>query len=216
MSFDPYLRPSGILHNTLGIDDPVVLTRVEANAVLRSCVILFRRPDVMLATWDLRHLQRLHRLLFGSIYPWAGDLRTIDIAKDTTRFANAEYLQAAAADTFGRLLDPRGRLQGLDRNDTVSAASALLAELNLLHPFREGNGRAQRAFLQLLVLETGSVLRWDHVTPQENVAASIRSVTDDDAFTEILDRILEPADTISLPPLSPQRTRGIDPPRPPR
>ncbi len=216
MSFDPYLRPSGVLRNTLGLDDAVALTRLEANAVLRGCVVMFRRPDVVAASWDLGHLQRLHRLLFGSIYPWAGELRTIDIAKGTTRFANAGYLQTAAADTFGRLLDPRARFQGLDRDDTVLAASALLAELNLLHPFREGNGRAQRAFLQLLVLETGSVIRWDRATPEENVAASIRSVSDDDAFVDILDRILEPADAISLPPVNPRKGRGVDPAGPSR
>lgn len=128
------------------------------------------------------------------------------------RFANAEYLEDAAGDTFRRLLDPSVRLRDLDRMAMLARASALLAELNLLHPFREGNGRAQRAFLQLLVLETGSVLRWDRITAEQNITASIRSVTDDDAFVGLFDQILEPADGVDLPPFNPTRYQRPEPP----
>jgi cell filamentation protein len=169
---DPYLRPSGVLHNEHDIDDAATLARLEANAALRGALLLFRRPGAVPATWDLDHVRGIHRLLFGPIYPWAGELRTVDVVKGTTRFANAEYLQDAATDMFRRLLDPSARLRGMDRTAMVARASVLLAELNLLHPFREGNGRTQRAFLQLLFLETGSVLRWDRITADQKVWGS--------------------------------------------
>lgn len=212
MTQDPYLRPSGVLQNTFDLDDVATLARLEANAALRGAMVLFRRPGVVPATWDLDHVRGIHRLLFGSIYPWAGELRTIDVVKGTTRFANAEYLEDAAADTFRRLLDPSIRLRARDRMAMVARASALLAELNLLHPFREGNGRTQRAFLQLLVLEAGSVLRWDRITAEQNITASIHSVTDDDAFVDLFDQILEPADGVEVPPLNPRRPEGTEPP----
>lgn len=212
MTHDPYLRPSGVLENTYDIDDPVALARLEANAALRGAMVLFRRPSVVSATWDLDHLRAIHRLLFDSVYPWAGELRTVDIVKGTTRFANAEYLDRAAGDTFGRLLDPSVRLRELDQSAMLARSSALLAELNLLHPFRDGNGRTQRAFLQLLVLETGSVFRWDDVTAEQNIAASIRSVTDDDAFVAMFGQILETADGIEVPPLNMRASRRREPP----
>lgn len=137
---------------------------------------------------------------------------TIDIVKSTTRFANAEYFESAAGDTLRRLLDPSVRLRDLDRSAMLARSSALLAELNLLHPFREGNGRTQRAFLQLLVLETGSVLRWDRITAEQNIAASIRSVTDDDAFVGLFGQILEPVDGVELPPLNPSTPGRYAPP----
>lgn len=213
MTQDPYLRPSGVPQNTFDLDDVATLARLEANAALHGAMVLFRRPGVVPATWDLNHLRGIHRLLFGSIYPWAGELRTIDVVKGTTRFANAEYLEDAAGDTFRRLLDPSIRLRARDRMAMVARASALLAELNLLHPFREGNGRTQRAFLQLLVLETGSVLRWDRITADQNITASIRSVTNDDAFVDLFDQILEPADRVEVPPLNPSQARRPEPPR---
>jgi len=209
---DPYLRPSGVLQNAHDLDDAATLARLEANAALYGAMVLFRRPGVVPGTWDLNHLRGIHRLLFGSIYPWAGELRTIDVVKGTTRFANAEYLEDAAGDTFRRLLVPSIRLRARDRMAMVARASALLAELNLLHPFREGNGRTQRAFLQLLVLETGSVLRWDRITADQNITASIRSVTNDDAFVDLFDQILEPADGVEVPPLNPSQARRPEPP----
>ncbi|MEO6654352.1 MAG: hypothetical protein ABIP17_17060 [Ilumatobacteraceae bacterium] len=79
------------------------LARLEANAALRGAMVLFRRPSVVSATWDLDHLRAIHRRSFGSVYPWAGELRTVDIVKGTSRFANAEYLDRAAASWASRL-----------------------------------------------------------------------------------------------------------------
>lgn len=192
MTTDPYLRESGVLDNLLGLDDAEHLAQAEALAVFVRAMAMYRRP-VVLATWDLDHLCAVHRWLFGDVYAWAGELRTIDIVKGETRFASAEFLDVAGRDLFGRRLDPVTRFRGLDRSGFVVAASGLLAELNLLHPFREGNGRAQRAFLQLVAADAGWLLDWSQISPEENRYASERSIADDAAFVGLLDRALRPS-----------------------
>lgn len=198
---DPYLTPTGVLANRPGITDPGRLAAYEAAAVLEATVVLAAQPDIVAATWDLDHLCRLHAWLFGAVYPWAGQLRTIDITKGDTRFANAQYLNEAGTDIFTRRLDSGRRYQDLTRDQFLTASSALLAELNVLHPFRDGNGRTQRAFLQLVANDAGRLIDWSRITPEENLAASRAAVTDDDAFVTLLDRATQPLD--------------IDPPRPP-
>lgn len=86
----------------------------------------------------------------------------------------------------------------------------LLADLNALHPFREGNGRAQRAFLQLLARDAGYQLRWGDVDPSENVAVSTAAMSDSDAFGPLLERILVSA-SVELP-IAALRLPRVDPP----
>jgi hypothetical protein len=103
---------------------------------------------------------------------------------------------------------PPCRSSGRCRSPTCCAApnhdgscrprGRLLADMNALHPFQEGNGRAQRAFLQLLARDAGYHLRWGDVEPAENMAASEAAMSDPDAFGPLLDRILVPA-AVALP-----------------
>ncbi len=99
--------------------------------------------------------------------------------------------------TPGRQLFDRlcadGQLRDLNRADFVTAAGRLLSDLNALHPFREGNGRVQRIFLQLLANAAGWQLDWASVDRSENDALSIAAMADRDAFAPLIDRILHPA-----------------------
>lgn len=189
MTADPYLRPSGVLDNLLGLDDAEALVRAEARIVVARELLLYRSNAVP-ATWNLDHVCAVHRWLFGDVYAWAGQLRSIDIVKGATRFASAEFLESAGRDLFRRRLDPRARWRSMERTRVVSECSGFLAELNLLHPFREGNGRTQRAFVQLLAVDAGWLVDWSSISPEENEAASERSIADDDAFAPLLERAL--------------------------
>lgn len=192
MTADPYLRPSGVLDNLLDIDEPEALARAEARAVVARELVLYRSP-VVSETWDVDHLRAVHRWLFGDVYSWAGEFRRIDIIKGETHFASVEFLESAGSDLLRRRLDPGRRLRRLDREGSIRECSGLLAELNLLHPFREGNGRTQRASIQLVAADAGWVIDWSQIAPPENVAASERSIVDDDAFVPLLDRaVLRP------------------------
>lgn len=95
--------------------------------------------------YDLAHLQAFHRFIFGNVYDWAGQLRTVSIGKGHL-FCLSQHIEPSAADVFERLADS-GYLRCRKLEDFLDGVSELLGDINALHPFREGNGRTQRAFL---------------------------------------------------------------------
>ncbi|MFC1407146.1 MULTISPECIES: Fic family protein [Streptacidiphilus] len=169
---DPYLDPeSGILRNSLGITDGKELAAAEADITSARLTRLLERP--IAGTWDLAHLQALHREVFGSIYPWAGQLRTVEIGKDTG-FCPVQNIEGFAADIF-RKLARADHLRGLDQGTFSAKAADLYGDVNALHPFREGNGRTQRAFLGQLATAAGYTISWSRMDPERNRLASIAS-----------------------------------------
>ncbi|HEX5496319.1 MAG TPA: Fic family protein, partial [Mycobacteriales bacterium] len=119
----------------------------------------------------LSHLQRIHEAIWGELYPWAGEIRTIGIAKDGVTFCPVTDIPDAADHTFGRLA-AENTLRGLGFDPFVERLTAYHGAVNYLHPFREGNGRAQRAFLGQLAREAGYDIRWDRLDPVVNDYAS--------------------------------------------
>ena len=183
---DPYVdSATGVLRNRLAITDADQLARVEAHLAFHAEIRLYAAGTTF-RRYDLPALKAVHRQLFVDVYDWAGELRTVDLAKGATTFARARHLRPAAEQVFRRLARD-GLLRDLDRPRFARAAGRLLADLNALHPFREGNGRAQRAFLQLLARDAGYQLRWGDVDPSENVAVSTAAMSDSDAFGPLLD-----------------------------
>ncbi len=212
---DPHLDPaSGVLRNRLGITDAVELARAEAHiAASRELQLLVERPK--LGRFDLAHLQRLHHWLFASVYDWAGELRTINVSKDTTVFALAQHLQAQG----GATLDPLqggAALRRLDRGRFCERAGRVMGDLNALHPFRDGNGRTQRCFLQQLARQGGWEIAWAHVDPAENLATSRAVMGDPGAFGPLLERVVSPAGTLALEDLVVDPDEGDRGPSPDR
>ncbi len=154
-------------------------------------------------------LQLVHRRLFGALYPWAGELRTVDISKGHSPFVRAQHLRTASDQLFAKFARDN-QLRGLAPGDFAAGAARLLADLNALRPFREGNGRAQRAFLQLCGNHAGRQLRWCDLDPIENTAISEAAMSDPTAFAPLLRRLMPPA----APRLAPPRLRlaSDDPP----
>jgi cell filamentation protein len=206
---DPYVDPAtGVLRNRLAITDADQLARAEAHLAFHAEIRLYAAGTTF-RRYDLPALKAVHRQLFADVYDWAGELRTVDLAKGASTFARARHLRPAAEQVFRRLARD-GQLRDLDRPRFARAAGRLLADLNALHPFREGNGRAQRAFMQLLARDAGYQLRWGDVDPSENVAVSTAAMSDSDAFGPLLERILVPA-SVELP-IAALRLPSVDPP----
>ncbi|WP_457034399.1 Fic/DOC family protein [Kitasatospora sp. P5_F3] len=171
---DPYADPaSGVLRNRLGIIDSQGLAAAEADITAARLTRLAEKP--IPGRYDLAHLQAFHRETFGSIYPWAGEIRSIEIAKGNTRFCLVRMIPDFAADTFGRLARRQDHLRGLDRDSFLTGLADLYGDVNALHPFREGNGRAQRAFLGQLAADAGHPIDWTRLDPDRNTLASIAS-----------------------------------------
>lgn len=123
---------------------------------------------------DYPHYQAIHHHLFQDVYDWAGQPRAIRTGKGSNWFCHPEHIQAEAERLF-RWLAERDHLMGLDMQGFPSDAAYFLSELNAIHPFREGNGRAQLAFLKLLTLNAGRSFNDDVLEPQRTLSAMIES-----------------------------------------
>lgn len=192
MSDDPYLIPgTDCLKNLLGIRDPATLTKAEynlsANRAQSLADALGPNPGFNLDT-----LKAIHRHLFQDVYEWAGKLRSVDITKGDSHFAPAMRIEAYAPNVFDALAK-ENHLKGLSREAFAQRAAHHFAEVNALHPFREGNGRAQKEFFRVLAERAGHSLDWSRVDPGEYLAAcreSFHSSPDRLArvFAQALDR----------------------------
>jgi len=176
MPGDPYRDlVTGVLFNKLGLSTAAGLEAAEREITHAALILLYESP--VTPTYDLRHLCEIHRRIFGDIYDWAGQIRTVAIAKGAM-FCLPQYIQSSAAVIFNELRE-EGSLRGLDRDAFTGRLGHYLGEVNALHPFREGNGRAQRAFFGQLAREAGYTLAWQHLDPVRNIEASAASLRGD-------------------------------------
>ena len=160
MPGDPYSDPvTGVLYNKLGLSTAAGLEAAEREITHAALILLHESP--ISASYDLPHLREIHKRIFGDIYEWAGQIRTVAMAKGAM-FCLPQYIDSSAAIIF-RELHGEDCLRGLSRDAFVGRLAyylgevntLYLGEVNTLHPFREGNGRAQRAFFAQLARGTG-------------------------------------------------------------
>jgi cell filamentation protein, protein adenylyltransferase len=189
---DPYVYPdSSCLRNRLGIRDPAALARIEAN---QTAIILAQLARVRLVgRYDLAHLRAFHRRIFSDIYTWAGELRTVPIAKEQSLFALPEHIEPYLQRVFCELAG-EGFLRERSHEQFVDRITHYHAELNAVHPFREGNGRTRRAFLAQLARDAGYHIAWVRLHADRNVEASRASLHgDNQLLREMLNELVEPA-----------------------
>ena len=172
---DGYVYPGGdVLINRFGIRDEGRLAEVERAISGVRYAELEERP--IPGGFDLDHLRAIHRHLFGDIYPWAGKIRTRGfLSKGGSIFCLPEFIPSYAEELFGNLAKER-HLQGLGREAFVERMAFYIAEINALHPFREGNGRTQRAFANQLARNAGWELNLKDIDPRELCDAYIESM----------------------------------------
>jgi cell filamentation protein, protein adenylyltransferase len=187
MPEDPYSDPvTGVLYNKLGLGTAAGLEAAEREITHAALILLDESP--VSPSYDLPHLQEIHKRIFGDIYEWAGQIRTVAIAKGAM-FCLPQYIDSSAAVIFGELHD-EDCLRGLRRDAFVGRLAHYLGEVNALHPFREGNGRAQRAFFGQLARDAGFALAWQHLDPARNVKASAAIMRGDpEPMREMLDAL---------------------------
>jgi len=174
MAEDPYVYPgTAVLRNNLEIHDPQELSQAEADIVGLALRALADEP--LPGGYDLAHWQAFHRRIFGGLYPWAGELRTVQIAKPSAFYARPEHIAAYAQGIFTELARER-RLQGLDRGAFLERLTHYHAEMYAVHPFREGNTRSLRAFLGQLAGHAGYRIAWESLDHEQSFAANVRSL----------------------------------------
>jgi len=186
---DPYTDPvTGVLRNELGLGAAAELKAAERE-ITHAALILLREAPVRPA-YDLPHLCAVHRRIFGDIYDWAGQVRTVAIAKGSL-FCLPRYIGPSAAEIF-RQLGNENFLRGLERDAFLDRLTFYLGEVNAVHPFREGNGRTQRAFFEQLADDAGFTLAWQHLDAARNIAASAAIMRGDAApMRKMLDELVQ-------------------------
>lgn len=174
---DPYLIPgSTCLANLLGIKETGLLVEAEAQISAAAHAELIRLP--LVPTFDLDHLCRIHRHLFGDIYLWAGSLRNTEIGKGGMLFLPWKLIETESSDIFAQLHEER-LLQGLAIQDFAVRAAYYLGRINAIHPFREGNGRTQRIFLDQLAELSGYGFVWSAVSGEQMALACRQARSED-------------------------------------
>lgn len=169
---DSYCYPgTQILRNRLGIVDEANLNQAERDVSASAA----NEIEYCLPPYDLAALQKIHRQLFDELYDWAGEIRTIDISKDTTRFCTASRVAPEANKLFAACAKTDW-FAGLDRNALIGAVAELFGDLNMVHPFREGNGRAQRILFEHIIIYAGYEISWWGIGPREWAQANIDAV----------------------------------------
>uniref|UniRef100_UPI0035D13581 Fic/DOC family protein n=1 Tax=unclassified Bartonella TaxID=2645622 RepID=UPI0035D13581 len=171
---DPYTDPkTGVMYNRLGIKDKATLRSLEsAFAYIRSYEL---DSTPIRGKFDLKHMKDIHKKLFGDVYEWAGEIRSIDITKGGSLFAYHHQIESYAPKITQQLAKEQ-YLRGLDADKFSQRAGYYMGEINALHPFREGNGRTQREFIGQLAREAGYNINWDGITREEMTKASIEAL----------------------------------------
>ena len=153
------------LENKLGITNSAELAREEERISKKIAVELFESGSLdKLAPGRFASLQAIHKALFEDIYDFAGELRTVNLAKGNFRFAPLMYLEAAL-----------GNIDKMPQS-TFDEIIEKYVEMNIAHPFREGNGRSTRLWLdQMLKAGIGQVVDWSRVDKEDYLLAMERS-----------------------------------------
>lgn len=168
------------LENKLGITDSAELAREEEMRSKKKAIWLFE--EGILDTLDagsLATLKEIHKILFGEIYEFAGEIRKVNLAKGNFRFAPLMYLEAALAN-----------IEKMPQSDYDEIIEKYV-EMNIAHPFREGNGRSTRIWLDLILKkELGQVIDWSRVDKEDYLSAMERSPVKDIEIKHILKQAL--------------------------
>lgn len=198
---DPYLYPdTGVLKNIPGIRDPQTASRFERRETLVRRRELERAP--VEGAFDLAHLREIHRRLYQDVWEWAGQVRTVVITKGSSTFLHPSRIEMAFANIHETLRDAALLNDpNISHDDFVKQTANLLEQVNYVHPFREGNGRTQRAYLDQIAALSGRTLAWRNIGRIENERASVRAFNEGSGapFEPLIEEILKPPlDGLSL------------------
>jgi cell filamentation protein len=149
---------SSVLKNKLGLQNQEELDAFEADITALRIIALDNNP--VDGEFDLEHLKKIHFEVFQDIYEWAGKIRTVDIWKNESHFANIRMIDSAANRVFTDLAK-ENFFEGKDLEFVAKRLAHYLSELNVLHPFRDGNGRTQRIFISQLAQRAGYALNYE-------------------------------------------------------
>jgi cell filamentation protein len=174
------------LRSRFGIKNISRLDRVERKFVAQRIA-----EGVPGGKFDLAHLRAIHRHLFQDIYEWAGELRTVEINKGGQQFQFRQYIQTGMVHVHRRLVQSKF-LRRLSRHDFSHDVAVIVGDVNYIHPFREGNGRAQLQYLKQLAAQASHDLDLARLHPVAWIKASTAShATDYSMMADLIEAAVE-------------------------
>lgn len=175
---DYFTEYDEILENELGISDPELLKQAETDIVFVRLTELMQMP--VQGAFDFNHLKAIHKHLFSDIYQMAGKVRTVNLAKGNSVFCYAENIETMQQGIFSQLKNDH-YFADLDIDSFSQKLADISGDLNALHPFREGNGRAIRCFLIQLADHAGYDLQFERTDRVTLLNANISAFNGDTA-----------------------------------
>jgi cell filamentation protein len=169
-------------NNLLGVKTIEELEEAEAFAFSLRAAQLERTENVI-DSFTEEHFKKLHYHLFQDIYPFAGQFRDVQLMKGNTRFCQAQYISTYSSDLFNQL-NKESMWNSLD--EAANRLAYFKSELNMLHPFREGNGRIIRIFIRAFALSKGVQWEYENIDRDVYIQAMIQSVTNTEALKKLL------------------------------
>ncbi len=180
-------KGTNILINKLNIRDSAALKTAETELTFLKQEFL--TDYGITGRFSVTHLKSIHKTLFEDIYSFAGKYRTEQIGKSNTWFYPSNAIEPTVKKLLDRLKSDRF-LQNMDNDQFADRTAYYMAELNAIHPFREGNGRTIREFIRQLCLYNDRILDWSKCTKDEVLEASILSYDDHTALIPIISKCI--------------------------
>lgn len=160
------------LINKFNINDENILAQIEADITFAKASELERNP--LKGNFDFEHYKAIHRYLFEVLYDWAGKTRTVNISKKGTNFTDVKDIERVANACFKRLSD-NNFFKDCNKTDFVKNIVDFYCVTNMLHPFREGNGRTQRVFISQLIRFNGYDINFAKIDSDSLMIATIKA-----------------------------------------
>lgn len=182
MASNPYLiAGTDCLKNKLGFTDRELLAKAEQE--ITSARLLALEANPLPGNLDYQYLKAIHFNLFRDLYDWAGKERTVQTVKGVSRFEWPERIGPQATLLFDEL-GKENNLQGMERESFIERAAHYFSELNVIHPFPEGNGRAQRVLFDQIARRAGYQFHWDRTTRDQVIESVIHAYAVDTSKLE--------------------------------
>jgi cell filamentation protein len=184
---DPYCYPgTTVLKNRLGLRDQAKLDAFE-----NEVTSIRADQDIPAGRQSYRHYRAVHWHLFQDVYSWAGKVRTVRISKGVNAFCYPEHIDREMKRLFSEL-KKRKFLRGIGTAEFAEGAAHFLAEVNAIHPFREGNGRTQLSFLKIMAERAGHPVAWSIAAHAAILNATVRSFGGDERpLARIIHRLIQ-------------------------
>lgn len=177
-----------VLKNKLNIRNKDELKAAEEEFTAVKQLVLLQDP--VKGYFTKTHLLRIHRFLFEDVYPFAGQIRREQISKGDTMFYPPDTIDRELNRVFAAIHENK-LLKEKKASEQIQNLSWTMAELNIIHPFREGNGRSIRELIRCMALVYGIHLNWGNTDRDTLIDAAIASVDDSMAFCDVLKQCID-------------------------